>query len=77
MPDELTIRHCDVGDAPIITDLGRKTFLDAYQDVMDVAELTAYVDDAFTTGKIASELADPACTFLLAEVMTGWLVMQS
>lgn len=64
--DELCIRTASREDAGILTELGIRTFKDAYGLDNDPQDLQAYLATAFTPPQIAAELADPAVTFLLA-----------
>jgi GNAT superfamily N-acetyltransferase len=67
MSTEPTIRQCEVKDAPIIVDLGRRTFLDTFAAVNESEHIQSYVSEAFSPDQITSELVDPDSIFLLAE----------
>jgi len=64
---QLTIRRGTVADAAALTDFGRRTFSDTFAADNDPADMAAYLAEAFTPQKQASELAQPECTCLLAE----------
>lgn len=49
-----------------MTELGIRTFRDAFGPDNDPQDIEAYLASAFTPTQIALELADPAVTFLLA-----------
>ena len=63
---ELFIRIASRDDAEILVELGIRTFRDAFGPDNDPQDMEAYLASAFTPRQIASELADPAVTFLLA-----------
>ncbi len=63
---ELFIRRASRNDAETLTELGIRTFRDTFGPDNDSQDLEAYLTSAFTPPQIASELADPTVTFLLA-----------
>jgi putative acetyltransferase len=67
---KITIRAAQPGDAELLADLGRETFHDAFADhpLMPAKDLKLYLDETFTIGQVAAELADPDSIFLLAQI---------
>lgn len=63
---ELFIRRASRDDTEILAELGNRTFRDAFGPDNNAEDMEAYIASAFTPTQIASELADPAVTFLLA-----------
>jgi len=63
---ELFIRRASRDDVEILVELGIRTFRDSFGPDNDPQDLEAYLAAAFTPTQIASELADPTVTFLLA-----------
>jgi len=63
---EFSIRKASRDDAELLSELGTRTFRDAFGADNDPQDLEEYIASAFTPAQIASELADPTVTFLLA-----------
>ena len=63
--DPLIFRKASKSDAPTLSELGERTFRNTFASDNTPEDLEAYIARAFRTGQIASELADPAVTFLL------------
>lgn len=63
---ELFIRRASRDDSEILAELGIRTFRDTFGSDNTLEDMEAYLASAFTPAQIASELADPATTFLLA-----------
>ena len=66
MNDPPRIRPATAEDAAAIAELGARTFHEAFADGNSSADLTAYIEQAFTTAHIRAEIEDRANTFLLA-----------
>ena len=64
----LVIRRCNIGDAPILTALGARTFLAAFGKDNERQHIEGYVDEAFSAGKIVGELRESGSIFYLAEL---------
>lgn len=67
---DITIRRAVVGDAPLLSELARTTFHDAFSvyPQMPVEELAQYVATEFTVPNMTAQLADDKGFFLLAEL---------
>jgi ribosomal protein S18 acetylase RimI-like enzyme len=63
-----TIRYATPADAAMLRDLAARTFYDAFAATNTPENMEAYMAEAFTPARIASELADPYATILIAEV---------
>jgi diamine N-acetyltransferase len=61
------IRPAAVDDAGRLAELGAKTFLDAYCDTNDPADLADYVAATYGERQLAAELRRPDVTYLIAE----------
>ena len=66
-PLPVAVRIATVADAVAVSDFGRRTFSDTFAADNDPADMAAYLAEAFAPAKQAAELANPACTCLLAE----------
>jgi len=65
---DLTIRHANHNDAALLTELGARTFSEAFAAENTPEDLAAYLASSFSLAQQAAELADPAITFLIAEI---------
>jgi diamine N-acetyltransferase len=63
----LVVRAGRLVDAPLLTELGAATFIEAYRGDVPDDDLAAFVAGAFTPERQEQELADPNGRFLLAE----------
>jgi ribosomal protein S18 acetylase RimI-like enzyme len=63
-----SIRLATLADAEMLSLLAARTFYDAFVETNTRENLKAYMDVAFSIETVASELADPQATFLIAEV---------
>src|SRR5262245_32566061 len=63
-----SIRTATIADAEMLTELGARTFYDAFAPTNTPESMEAYMSQAFTARQLLSELADPRATFLIAEV---------
>ena len=70
MPPRITpeIRQASLTDAALLAKLGEQTFAETFADQNDPKDMAVYLSEAFGPEKQASELADPAVIFLIAEV---------
>lgn len=64
------IRSASAADNLLLAELGRQTFLDSFGPDNTSENMAAYLAASFGPEKQAAELADPAITFLIAEVGT-------
>lgn len=64
--ETIHISLADAGQALIITEIAKKTFMETYAESSVPENLQLYLDRHFTVEQIAAELADPACRFYLA-----------
>jgi ribosomal protein S18 acetylase RimI-like enzyme len=67
-PAGTTIRRAIVSDAMLLAELGARTFSDTFAADNNPEDMTAYLATSFNPEKQATELADPLCTFLIAEM---------
>lgn len=65
---DLTIRRADQDDAGWLADFGARTFSDTFAAENKPEDISTYLAASFNPGRQAAELADPASTFLVAEV---------
>jgi diamine N-acetyltransferase len=63
-----TIRRAIVSDAMLLAELGARTFSETFAVDNNPEDMTAYLATSFNPEKQATELADPLCTFLIAEI---------
>lgn len=66
MSAKLRIRTADASDAAVLAAVGTRTFRDTFAAENAATDMEAYLAEAFSLDRIASELADPDNTFLLA-----------
>lgn len=67
-PLDLTIRRADQDDAEWLADFGARTFSETFAAENKPEDLAAYLAASFSPARQAAELADPASTFLVAEL---------
>ncbi|MCP4688178.1 MAG: GNAT family N-acetyltransferase [Desulfobacterales bacterium] len=65
---KITIRRAGVEDADLLTDLGVKTFMEAFGSRMAASDIRAHVAATYSEERLASELAEPRSIFLIASV---------
>ncbi len=63
----MIIRHATSADNILLADLGRQTFYETFVADNTPEDMAAYLAASFSPVKQATELADPASTFLIAE----------
>ncbi len=61
----IQIRKCGIEDLKILQSLGRETYFDTFKDFTAPVYMDAYLDEAFSTSKLKSEIEDPASDFFL------------
>jgi len=64
----VTIRRAKPDDAGLLADLGARTFSETFALDNTRENMAAYLASSFNLAKQTDELADPAATFLIAEV---------
>lgn len=64
----LSIRYGTAADNILLADFGRRAFSDTFSHDNTPADMAAYLASAFSPEKQASELADTASIFLIAEI---------
>ncbi len=64
----ITIRRATVEDADLLTDLGEKTFLEAFGSRMAASDMRAHMAKTYSVNRAASELVDPRSIFLIASI---------
>ncbi|MGH7024369.1 MAG: GNAT family N-acetyltransferase [Caulobacteraceae bacterium] len=62
-----TIRRATVADAPVLAELGARTFAETFGHLYPAEDLSAFVRETHSLEKVAAELADPAIAAWLAE----------
>jgi ribosomal protein S18 acetylase RimI-like enzyme len=65
---DVAIRTATHADAEMLTELGARTFYEAFAPTNTPESMEAYMSGAFTEEQLSSELADPLATFLIAEI---------
>lgn len=67
-PADLTIRRASADDGAWLADFGAQTFSETFAAENRPEDLAAYLAASFNAARLAAELADPASTFLIAEL---------
>lgn len=62
------LRRASAADSQLLAELGAETFSDAFARSNDPQDMNLYLEGAFSPEIQAAELADPASTFLIAEI---------
>jgi diamine N-acetyltransferase len=65
---EVTIRRAKANDAGLLAELGARTFSETFAADNTAEDMAAYLASSFSLAQQTNELADPAATFLIAEV---------
>lgn len=76
----LIIRRAKVDDARLLAELGARTFSETFADDNSDSDMADYLRSAFSEAQQATELADPLCTFHIAEtngVAVGYALLRS
>lgn len=60
------IRYATTTDAALLADLGAKTFRETFEADNTPENMAAYLESAFSTNTLTTELIDPASCFLIA-----------
>ena len=64
----VTLRRANSDDANLLAELGARTFLETFAADNTSEDMAAYLAANFNVTQQTAELADPAATFLIAEV---------
>ena len=64
----IALRLGEARDAAALAELGARTFSDTFLADNDPDDITAFLADTFSPEKQASELADPATSYVVAEL---------
>src|SRR5436305_13362996 len=64
----LAIRHAGPDDAGLLTELGARTFSETFAADNTPEDVASYLASSFNLAQQRAELADPASTFLIAEI---------
>lgn len=64
----IAIRTAGIDDAPVITELGARTFYETFAEQNTSENMKAYLAKSFGVEKQAMELADGTSIFLIAEI---------
>lgn len=62
------VRHATVEDAPLLAELGARTFAETFAADNRPEDMTAYLASSFGRSQQAAELADPHSRVLIAEI---------
>ena len=65
---DVTIRRASLGDAGLLAELGARTFSETFAADNNPEDMAAYLASSFNLTRQATELADAASTFFIAEV---------
>lgn len=65
---KFTIRRATAADAGRLAELAARTFSETYAAYNDPADMAAHISARYSEGKQAEELADPASTYIVAEL---------
>jgi GNAT superfamily N-acetyltransferase len=65
---DVTIRRANREDAGLLAELGARTFSETFAADNTPQDMSAYLAASFSLAQQTAQLADPASTFLLAEV---------
>lgn len=65
---EPKLRDCGVEDAELISDLGARTFAEAYSEETTSEDMSRHLGSVFAVDAVAEELAEPESSFFAAEI---------
>lgn len=66
---DLMIRRANADDADLLSELGARTFSETFAADNTSEDMASYIAASFNRAQQTAELADPASTFLIAEVV--------
>ncbi|WP_340647583.1 GNAT family N-acetyltransferase [Phenylobacterium sp.] len=64
---EISIRRAGPADAPVLSELGARTFSDTFAHLYDPGDLAAFLAGTYTVEAMAADLAHPAKALWLVE----------
>ncbi len=64
----ITIRRATLEDVDLLTELGERTFREAFDSRMAAPDVRAHVAKTYSVSRLSSELADPRIIFLIASI---------
>lgn len=64
--ESIHIAQANEGQAELVAELARKTFMETYAEPANLENLKLYVDSHFTLEQISAEFADPNFRFFIA-----------
>ncbi|OUM95648.1 MAG: GNAT family acetyltransferase [Thermobacillus sp. ZCTH02-B1] len=59
------IRKCTIDDAPVIREIGRRTFFETFRGTTSSENMDAYLEKAFNLEQLERELSNPSSEFFL------------
>jgi diamine N-acetyltransferase len=65
---DVRIERCARGDAPVLAEIGRTTFVETYSDQTTAEAMREHLADTYSYERIDAELADPDSTFFVARI---------
>jgi len=65
---DVTTRRANSDDVNLLAELGARTFRETFEADNTEEDMDAYLASSFNPAQQAAELADPAATFLIAEI---------
>ena len=65
---DVTTRRANSDDVNLLAELGARTFRETFEVDNTEEDMDAYLASSFNPAQQAAELADPAATFLIAEI---------
>jgi diamine N-acetyltransferase len=65
---EPRITTCDLSDASVLADLGRRTFVETYADQTPADDMREHLASAYSLDRVETELAEPESAFFVARV---------
>ncbi len=75
MQKNLTLKKCDLTDVELLTNISRRTFIDAFEKDNNAQDFKTYLDAAFNKKQIVEELLNPDSEFYFVyndEDMVGY-----
>ncbi|WP_054655232.1 GNAT family N-acetyltransferase [Lentilactobacillus kisonensis] len=72
----ITIRKCTLADMADLQQISRVTFADTFGDANTEADLSAYLNDAYSQSQLRKELTNPNSQFFFVfkdEILAGYL----
>ncbi len=67
----MILRPASLDDLPALADLGRASFVEAFGELYDPADLDAFCEQAYSLHAVAGDFADPNLLYRLAQDAAG------